>query len=131
MPKKGPISGRKLYTAKELLKMDKYKITGRLKRELDKIDEENKKMHSHNKKKHIIKLKTVVKKMKDDLQLSVSEGKAYHYLKNSDKNICWLAQRTYGVSVSFRMNGENITVRLKHKDDIDKVIKKIKEDVMD
>jgi len=38
MPRKGKFSGRTLYTVKEYLKMDKYKITGKLKRELDELE---------------------------------------------------------------------------------------------
>jgi len=38
MPKKGKFSKRTLYTAKEYLKMDKYKITGKLKRELEELE---------------------------------------------------------------------------------------------
>jgi len=40
MPRKGRISGRILYTAKEYLKMDKYKITGKLKREIEELEKE-------------------------------------------------------------------------------------------
>ena len=38
MPRKGKFSGRTLYTTKEYLKMDKYKITGKLKRELEELE---------------------------------------------------------------------------------------------
>lgn len=38
MPRKGKLSGRTLYTAKEYLKMDKYKITGKLKKELEELE---------------------------------------------------------------------------------------------
>ena len=38
MPRKGKLSGRTLYTTEEYLKMDKYKITGKLKREIEELE---------------------------------------------------------------------------------------------
>ena len=45
----GKISGRKLYTAEEYLKMDEYKITGKLARDIKKIEEEYEAQQKKNK----------------------------------------------------------------------------------
>jgi len=38
MPRKGKLSGRTLYTAEEYLNMKDYRITGKLKRELEELE---------------------------------------------------------------------------------------------
>lgn len=38
MPRKGKFSGRTLYTAEEYLSMKDYRITGKLKRELEELE---------------------------------------------------------------------------------------------
>lgn len=131
MVRKGPISGRTLYTAEEYLKMDKYKITGKLKRELDEIQRKyDESQHKSSKKGKTIKLKPVLKKIVDEFseKLVVSKGKGYHYVKKGKHLVCWLAQRKYGVSVSYNKDDERITERITNKSDIKNIIKTLREE---
>lgn len=47
----GTVSGLRLYTAEQYLRMPEYKITGKLKRELDRIEKEYEEQQEKNRKK--------------------------------------------------------------------------------
>ena len=125
MPKKGPISGRKLYTAEELLKKPEYKIDGKLKREIDRIEEQYEMEHDKDKLgKKTIKFNHILTELKklDDIELE--EMADYHKVKHQGKVKCWVAERTYGVALmTWEKNGKNFkTEKLRKKEEIKKVI---------
>lgn len=122
----GKISKQKLYTAKEYLNMDKYKITGKLKHDLEKIDALNKKNIERKKKGKIIKLNIVTKQLKYiNTNIKIEKKADYHNVELKQKTICWLTQRSYGVSLSYREDGKTITKRIIVKDDIEKIYNEI------
>lgn len=122
LPRKGKISGLTLYTAEEYLKMDKYKTTGRLKRELDEIERSRNVVKRP--KGEIVKLQEIIKKVLGELNkddLTVKESKGYHYI-SGDKLICWLAQRGYGVSLSYKDGSNKVTHRIMNEDDVKVIV---------
>jgi len=111
--------------------MDKYKITGKLKRELDEIERKYQASQKKGRKKtKTIKLKDVIQKLKKEFgdDLLVDEGKGYHYIKKGKSLICWLAQRKYGVSISYKTEDDRVTHRITDKDDLEKYVKTMREE---
>jgi len=130
MPKKGKLSGRTLYTAEELLK--KNPITGSLKRELDKIDrqleeQKNKKVKKNQK---VLKVEYIINTISNKIKDIETSFNGYeHVVKHKGKNLCYLAQRKYGVGVVLWDTGmkHSWTERIEEKKDIATIIKKLEE----
>ena len=125
MPRKGLISGKTLYTAEEYLKMPEYRITGRLKRELDEIERS---MEKRKQKQKTIKTSFFIDKLVEDKDIKCNESKGYTYVKFKGKLLCRIADRKYGVAVSLRKSGKSITHRITTMDEMVDMIKMLKEE---
>jgi len=123
----GKISGRTLYTAEEYLKMPEYKITGKLKREIEEIEERNKKPKKIKKKS--LKVEQVIKKLLEDRTISVEEKDDYTVIKKKDKVIYWVAERKKWIAVSSWKKGgiDFKTVKLFNDKDLEDFIKESKD----
>lgn len=131
MPVKGPISGRTLYTAEEYLEMDEYRITGRLKRELESIEEKYEKQQAKlkgrkTKKKKKVTANDVVKALKKKYKtLNVKESEKYDYIcKIGRKTKCYITDQERWVSIYSRSNNFKVH-HIKTKTDLNKEIKNV------
>lgn len=125
MPRKGPISGKTLYTAEEYLKMPEYHITGRLKRELDEIERS---MEKKNQKQKTIKTSFFIDELVEDKDITCNKSKGYTYVKFKGKLLCRIADRKYGVAVSLCKSGKSITHKITAINEIRDIIKMLKEE---
>ena len=131
MPRIGPISGRTLYTAEELLK--KNPLTGQLKRDIEKIEKENEKQRqklSKKKNQKVLNVKDIINTISNKLKrIEVNFNGYEHVVKHKGKNLCYVAQRRYGVSVVLWDKGmkHTWTERLKEQKDVTDMLKKLEE----
>ena len=131
MPRKGPISGRTLYTAEELLK--KNPLTGQLKREIEKIEKENEARRQKNKKeknKKVLNVKDIINTISSKFADIETHYNGYeHVIKYKGKNLCYVSQRRYGVAVVLWDKGmkHSWTERLVDNKDITIILKKLEE----
>jgi len=119
-------------TAELLLKEDP--ITGKLKREIDKIEkkyeEEQERIKGKNKNKNIIKTNTIINRIQKEFKGITSYYNNYeHVIKHKKKNICYIAQRKYGVAVTLWKTGmKNYwTERVVSEKDIEHVLSLLEE----
>ena len=129
MSRKGPISGKTLYTAEEYLNMPEYHITGRLKKEINEI--ERKYDEGKVKKQKTIKTSYFINKLVEDKDIKCNKSKGYIYVKYKGKLLCWIADRKYGVSVSLRKGGKSITHRVTTIDEMMDIVNMLKENMND
>lgn len=122
----GKISGRKLYTAKEYLKMPEYKITGKLKSEIERLESSYKesKQSGKKRKKKTIKFEELLSELEKIPNIIIEKKSDYYSIKDEKKVICWIAERGYGISfMTWGKGGEDFkTEKLKEKEEIKKVV---------
>ena len=132
MPKKGPISGKTLYTAEELLKQNP--ITGSLKRDIDKIEreyeEQQAKWKGKKKNQKVLKVDNIINTISNKFKGIETNFNGYeHVVKFKGKNLCYLSQRNYGVALVLWDAGmkHTWTERLQDEKDVGGALKKLEE----
>jgi len=123
----GKISGRKIYTAQELLKMNP--IEGKLARDIEKLEKRYEKMYGNKKQKKTVKVNTVIKELEKIPKISIEKKRNEYFVKSKDNTICRIADRKYGVSIGIRKDGKYTTVKIKNEKELDDGIKEIKEQI--
>ena len=124
----GKISKRKIYTAKELLKMDKYRITGKLAREIAEIEKKYAEQHGNSKKRNqTIKVEDLIKEIKNIPEISIEKKKNEYFVRYNEKSLFRTSTRRYGVSIGMRKNGRYLTIKMGDRKELGEGIKEIKE----
>jgi DNA-directed RNA polymerase subunit RPC12/RpoP len=123
-------------TAKQLLKENP--ITGKLKRDINKIEkkyeEEQARIKGKKKNKNILKTKTIINRIQKKFNGITSYYNNYeHVIKHKKKNICYIAQRKYGVAVTLWKAGmKNYwTERVVSEKDIENILSLLEERIND
>jgi len=99
--------------------MPKYKITGKLKRELDEIERKNRSPKETKKKS--IKIEHVIKKLAEDKTITAEEKDDYTVIKKKGKTIYWVAERKMWIALStWKKGGKDFkTIRLYNEKDLE------------
>jgi len=129
MPRKGPVTGKTLYTAEELLKTEKYKITGRLKKEIDKIESKFDKRSKPKKKVELeVEAKDIVDEVckKRNIAYVLNDGR--YNIKNRNRIFALITDRKNYVSVStWDIGGKNFqTKKIRFKKEVNAIVEELK-----
>lgn len=128
MPRKGPISGRTLYTVEEQLARDPIK--GKLAREIADLErqfeKEQQKQEGRIGPKQ--KVKPLINKLLKIEGITTYFNKYEHVIKYKDTAFCWISNRKYGVGVTiWDKGGENTrTTRVETKEHMKETIEMLK-----
>lgn len=124
----GKISGNKIYTNEELLKMNP--ISGKLAREITELEQRYEKMYGKKKQKRkTIKVKLLLEELKSIPEISFEKRKKEYFIKHKGKTICRVADRKYGISIGMRKNEKYVTIKATDKKELEYSIKEIKEEI--